>query len=161
VEIRNRRFSTPGLVISAILLLAIASALGLGRVPEGLTLTEMSLMSIPGGVGAALLLIRSYQPPLSFGRGALTFFGGMCLGTALRDMIVLGLGIEFGANVATAVVMLALGGWLVYLGFQKPQKQCPGCAEKVNYAATTCKHCGSMLTEEEPSEPRQTGDALT
>ncbi len=114
------RFSKGGLVVVVINFLIAVPGYEDGRLS---VLTFVSLL----GAGCALL-VRSFRPPLSFGRGLATWWGGSFSGSGglgvwyfISDLWIGYLGKGFGESLFLMVVGIPLSFLLLRYGFKSIQ----------------------------------------
>jgi len=113
MENQIKRFSRTGFIIAVVFII-----LGLSTAVRGVFDEEMVVIGVLGSlipIGAGLaLLLRSFRPPLKWGRGIATWSGGLFAGAALFLLAA-------GKNFPGLVMFVILSICLLWIGFKRPK----------------------------------------
>jgi hypothetical protein len=108
-----RRFSTGGVIVSAVLFVfSITSLVPRGDMPVLLSMFLTTLFP------AVALLVRSFRPPVGFLRGLAVVIGGMFLGVSTRWIDLAGMTGGSGKLVSD-LIFAAAGIALLWVGFRR------------------------------------------
>jgi len=107
-----RKYSIVGLIVGGLLILSTLGSLRIVlRNPE-LPRSALFINLLP----TVAILVRSFRPPMGFGRGLATVIGGMFAG-----IIPLSLLHVTGDQLVVNLIIGAVGIFLLWIGFKKPK----------------------------------------
>jgi hypothetical protein len=109
---KTRKYSVLGLIIGGLLLLStLGNTLYVIRNPKLPFLGPLITL-----VPAVAMIVRSFRQPINFGRGLAVVCGGFSVGTAIVKLVF-----ATQREPAVSVFLLALGIFLLWVGFKKPK----------------------------------------
>ena len=109
---KARKYSIGGLIVGGLLIFsALGNLLASSRNPK-LPLLGIFLPLVP----AVAILVRSFRPPIGFGRGLAIVIGGM-----LAGQLPMSLAYAVPEKLVLNIIVGAIGIFLVWVGFKKPK----------------------------------------